>query len=362
MKKKLFSTILVCALLLLIAVGCNNSPKSKPTPTPQPEEDVTRPATLRVGYFRESYVKGAAKPEGTLYYTDTAGRASSVSIQSADVTTDFDGNTVGENKTLKITYKGIDAIAQYTVVEPEKIDINGVYIVGENSILIFTTDADGKLTIDKEVWKNWKVYSNFDLGDPTNVTTTEGLEYKIDVTSSGATVIRADNWAYRPDGKGGIQSYKSEDDFLDPANGYIPSLDYFYVSSTTAGRGTDAEIKNKYLVIAFSDGISDYQNMYMWFVDDTAPATIATLTKANASIVVDSAKFAFGQAGVELPKTAGLAAEGKKYSKNLKVYSREGYTVAKGAFSIVSYSDETYNGYSYSMGLSTVAIPGGFWD
>ena len=190
MKKKLFSTILVCVLLLLIAVGCNNSPKSKPTPTPQPEEDVTRPATLRVGYFRESYVKGAAKPEGTLYYTDTAGRASSVSIQSADVTTDFDGNTVGENKTLKITYKGIDTIAQYTVVEPEKIDINGVYIVGDNSILIFTTDADGKLTIDKEVWKNWKVYSNFDLGDPTNVTTTEGLEYKIDVTSSGATVIR----------------------------------------------------------------------------------------------------------------------------------------------------------------------------
>ena len=70
MKKKLFSMILVCALLLVIAVSCNSSPKSKPTPTPTPEEDVTRPATLRVGYFRESYIKGAAKPEGTLYYTD----------------------------------------------------------------------------------------------------------------------------------------------------------------------------------------------------------------------------------------------------------------------------------------------------
>ena len=358
MKKKLFSMILVCALLLVIAVSCNSSPKSKPTPTPTPEEDVTRPATLRVGYFRESYIQGAAKPEGKLYYTDTAGKIITLSITDEGVTTDFDGNTIAENKDLKITYKGIDCIVQYSVVEKPTVDVNGAYIVGDNTLLIFKTDASGKLTIDKEVWKNWKVYSFF---EPTeeNVTETKNIDYSIEITSSGATAIKTDGWSYRPDGKGGLQSYKTEDEFLDPTNGYVPSLKYFYVSTTTAGRGTDDSIKSKYLVIAFSDKASTFYDMYIWFVDNTSPATIATLTKAGADFVVSSTKFAFGQAGAELPKTEGLAVEGKPLSRNLKVYTRDGYV--KG-FTIVSYTDEGYKGYSYGMTASTVEIPGDFWD
>ena len=357
MKKKLFPMIiLLCALLLVVAVSCNSSPKKDPVVPSDPTEPA-RPATLTLSYFRENYRKGADKPEGKLYYTDTKGKITTLSLQSEGVTTDFDATTVGENKTLKVTYKDIECAATYSVFEPEKVDINGAFIVGEKTILFFKTKDDGTLTIDKEVWKNWKVYSEFDY-TPENVTQTDNLPYTIDLSSSGETIIKVDDWQYRPDGKGGIRSYKSEDDFLDPANGYVPNTSKFYVSTSTAGRGTPDTIKTKYLVIAFSDGIASYQDMYMWFVDNTAAETLATLTKANAAIIVDASKFSFGQAGVELPKTEGEATEGKELSRNLKVYSREGYD----KFSIVSYCDETnYKGYSYTMNLSAVAIPEGFW-
>ena len=101
----------------------------------------------------------------------------------------------------------------------------------------------------------------------------------------------------------------------------------------------------------------------MWFVDNTEAATLTALNKADANVIaVPSTLFSFGQAGVELPKKEGLAVDGKPFSRNLKVYSREGYTAEKGAFSIVSYTDDNYKGYSYAMGLSAVAIPANFWD
>ena len=356
MKKILFITLIELVGIMLF-VSCSNSPKKKEsTPVTEPE----RPATLTVGSFKDTYKKGPAEPEGTLFYTDTKGKVSTVRLQDEGVTyTGFDTTQAGENKTITITYKGIDCVAMYKVVEPEKVDVNGAYIVGENTVLFFKTSDAGVLSIGKEVWKNWKVYSDLDY-DAGNVTSTDNLPYTIDISSSGATVIRTDDWVYRPDGNGGIQTYKSEDEFFDPAKGYVPNTGKFYVSSTTAGRGTPDAIKNKYLVIAFSDAIATYQNMYMWFVDDTAPATLAALNKADA-IVVDAAKFAFGQGGVELPKTEGLATEGKEYTKNLKVYAKDGYSDAKRAFSIVSYSDDNYKGYSYIMGLSEVDIPAGFW-
>ena len=111
MKKKLFPMIiLLCALLLIVAVSCNSSPKKDPVVPSDPTEPA-RPATLTLSYFRENYRKGADKPEGKLYYTDTKGKITTLSLQSEGVTTDFDATTVGENKTLKITYKDIECAA-----------------------------------------------------------------------------------------------------------------------------------------------------------------------------------------------------------------------------------------------------------
>ena len=222
MKKFLSVMLVLCAIVLVFtAVSCKKNPTPTPTPTP------TRAATLEVYSFKNYYPVGAttANLVGTLVYTDTNAKVTTIDIKDSAVTTNFDGTTAGEGKILKITYQGIDTTATYNVIQPEEVDINGAFILGDKSVYVFTS---GSKAVSKEVWGNWYDFNTLSGDDPTILP----LEYTVTLSPSGRTTIRLDGWTYSPDGKGGLNSYPSEGQYFEFSEGYIPNTGYYYVSTT----------------------------------------------------------------------------------------------------------------------------------
>ncbi|MBR6235610.1 MAG: hypothetical protein IKR01_07190, partial [Spirochaetales bacterium] len=109
MRKHILPVLLVIAVLLVAAISCKNNPSPTPTPTPTP----TRPATLTAGYYTKYYeltTGTSSTPKGTLYYTSPEGTITTLSFTSEGVTSNFNSTEAGNDKTLKLSYKGIDCV------------------------------------------------------------------------------------------------------------------------------------------------------------------------------------------------------------------------------------------------------------
>jgi hypothetical protein len=333
--KKFFTTaMIICALFLVVAVSCKNSPS--PTPTPTPVEP-TRPATLRLNYFEKNYEKGATAPKGSLIYTDEKGKITTPSLQADGVTTDFNATTAGENKTLKISYQGIDCVASYNVYELEDINISGCFVFTENMTIDFFGPGDDTVMVIE--YENWKQFQEFNP-DEDNV---HMLTYTKALTSAGVTVARVtvgeDRYSFYPDGEGGIKTYHEDWDLPQP------EIDEWYVSTDyERGRVSDCA-RNKYMVARFT---TDY-TMDVWFVDKDAFAGLdySTLNADNRAYVVPAGLFTFDLAGVKVDKTNDVDAT---KAKNFKLYSKNGFET----ISVVSYADSDYYGYSYILKLKDV--------
>lgn len=335
MKKYLAVMLVICALVLAFTVSC----KKSPTPTPTP----TRAATLSVYNFKNNYSEGATKADlvGTLVYTDTNAKVTTVDIKDEGVTTDFDATTAGEGKILKITYQGIDTTALYNVVKPEEVDIAGTYILGKNLSYTF---ASGSKTVKKEEWGNWANFFNLDA-EPT-VTETS---YTVGISPAGRTTIRLDGWTYSPDGKGGLYSYPSEGQFFDFSAGYSPNTAYYYVSTTAEDTRsiTNQAAQGKYLVMQFTVT----GDIKVWFVDNPAVAPAG-----DPAYTISGTKMIFDNSGVYL-KNVSLEEAGEKKAQNLSLYlNKDGYASQDRAFSYVSSDGDGYKGYSYTMKLSDVGV------
>ena len=335
MKKRIIPFILICALLLAVAVSCNNNPGGGGS-------EPKRPATLTLGSFRDYYAKGVDKSAlvGTLYYTDTDGKITTLSLTSEGVTTDFDSSAVVQGKTLKITYKNIDCVATYNIVELEPVDISGTFVFDKNTTYSFVS---GSNTIKKRVYDSWYKFFIDEEVDPTDLT------YSTAISSSGKTVIKVagDSWSYYPDGQGGILYKPSEWDYFDFESKYIPD-NHFYVSTAPEDSRsiTNETARGNYLIIAFN--YNDSCNMYMWFKKNLNDLDKLDPTKAD--VVVPADKFSFGTAGVELEKQDIGAYD---CAKNLNIIlNKDGYYSTDKAFSIISHAGDEYKGYSYCMKLT----------
>jgi len=316
-----------------------------------------RPAELSVTSFTENYPVGTEKPSGALLYTSTEGKITPVDINDAGVTTNFDAKTAGTNKLLKITYKGIDAVKYYNVVEPQKVDITGTFIVDKNTTLTFSTDTDGKLKVTKEAWTDWYQFNTL-----ATMPTPEKLEYTIGISPSGNTVIRTNGWSYMPK-DGGLAGYPSESTYFEYGSEYTPDLEHFYVSTGTEDNRstTNKAAKGKYLVMAFdAEG-----SAYFWFTSNVDQTTLEGLNIAGA-VKIPANKMSFDQAGVNFKNVTidegSVAVEDKKASNLAIILNRDHYASTTRAFGFVSSSDGAYKGYSYTMKLSDVVIPVNFFS
>ena len=325
MRKHILPVLLVIAVLLVAAISCKNNP----SPTP----------TLSVYSFRNFYFLNATKTDlvGTLAYTDTAGKVTTVDIKDASVTTDFDASKVAEGKILKISYQGIDTTAVYNVVKVDEVDISGSFILDKNVTYVFTS---GSRNVKKETWTDWGQFYNLS-GTPAETSTS----YTVTLSPSGRTVIKMDDWTYTPDKTGGLASYPSEGQFFDYDAGYVPNTGYYYVSTTKEDSRTIEQAKNKYLVMQFKvDG-----NVDVWF---TADPTLSTPLGEKA-YTISAEDMIFDNSGVYLKNVTADAGKGK----NLSIYlNKDGYASKERAFSIVSSSDDGYKGYSYTMKLTDIEI------
>ena len=343
MTKKILIAILAVLLVLGLASCSDKSSSGGGSSEPK------RPAELSVTSFTENYPVGTAKPSGSLLYTSTEGKITPVDINDAGVTTNFDATTAGTNKVLKITYKGIDAVKYYNVVEPQKVDVTGTFIVDKNTTLTFSTDTDGKLKITKEDWGNWYTFNNLPLPLPES----KVLEYTIGISPAGRTVIRTNGWSYTPV-DGGLSGYPSESAYFEYGSGYTPNTEYFYVSTDKEdNRSTTNEAaRGKYLVMKFNA----YGDALFWFTDALSDEKITYIrAHEDEAIKVDSKLMSFDQAGVNFKN---VTIEGKEEAaSNLQIIlNREDYASKTRAFGFISSSDGTYKGYSYTMKLTDIPV------
>lgn len=345
MKKRMIPFLMVCVLLLAVAVSCNNNPGGGgggggDTPKMPPE--------LTLSNFKQYYPVEAQTSDliGTLYYKED-GKITTLSIKDEGVTiTGFDSSAVAENKTIKFTYKDLDAVATYNIVKKAEVHLDGTVIFDKNTTYTF---KKGSNEVKREVYNSW--YDYYNIGTQGAVEPEQQtLTYTVDINTSGATIIRfeGDSWPYRPDGNGGIQGKPSDNDyFYDNA-----PQPYFYVSTTAEDNRmvTNPVAKGKYLVLAFDF----YGDMYMWFTPDTEEATLQELNLVDA-IKLSAKSMDFDSIGVCFNNATADAEK----AKNLTLRIREGYNSKEKAFTLTSNSDTSdsenkYYGYSYIMKLTDV--------
>lgn len=336
MKKNVFAYALFALLLICVMVSCNGNAKT-------PEVIAKNPATLKVNYFRQYYAvgDGPEKLVGTLSYTAEGGSSiNTIDISSEDVKKEgFDTTVPAEGKTLKLTYKGIDCVVTYNVVKQETVNIFGEFIVDENTTLDFKKDNKVK----KTKWSNWDDYYNC-KGDPEK----KDFTYTVGLSSSGRTIVTVDGTNYYPDGNGGILSYPSFDQYFDDDSKYVPSSDFYVSTGKEDTRSiTNEAAQNHFLVMKFDF----YGNALIWFTENLNSGTLSGLTEATA-IKVEANKMSFGVGGVSMNKVEGTngASAPTGANKNLTIIlNKDGYDSKDKAFGFVSYSDDDYKGYSYTM-------------
>ena len=337
--KRIIPFLMVCVLLLAVAVSCNNNPGGGGGGGDTPK----MPPELTLSNFKQYYPVGAQTSDliGTLYYKED-GKITTLSIKDEGVTiTGFDSSAVAENKTIKFTYKDLDAVATYSIVKKAEVHLEGTVIFDKNTTYTF---KKGSNEVKREVYSSW--YDYYNIGTQGAVEPEEQtLTYTVDINTSGATIIRfeGDSWPYRPDGNGGIQGKPSDNDYF---YDNVPQP-YMYVSTTAEDtrKVTNPVARGKYLVVAFDF----YGDMYMWFTDDTEKATLEELQQGDA-IKLSAKSIDFDSIGVCFNY---VTADSEK-ARNLTLRIRDGYNSKEKAFSLTSNSGDDYNGYSYIMKLTDV--------
>jgi len=349
MTKKFLIAILAVLLVFGLA-SCNGDAGSKGGGGSEP----TRPAELSVNSFTENYLVGTANPSGTLLYTSTEGKITPLDINDAGVTTNFDASEVAENKFLRITYKGIDAVKYYNVKELETVDISGTYIVGKNTTLTF---KKGSTLVVKEVWSDWDKFFNL----PSEYDPEQSEEnYTVGISPAGRTVIRVFDWTYTPrDGE--LATYPSEGSYFEFDNGYTPNTYYFYVSTYKEDNRstTNESARGRYLIMQFDV----YGNANFWFAtsleadvfdylrNPSTPSEAAS--KVSEKITIPASEMSFDQAGLNFKDVT----VNETNAKNLAIIlNRENYASKTRAFGFVSSTGDGYKGYSYTMKLSDEAV------
>ena len=320
--KKFFLPILVC-LMLVVFASCNNSPKTR-------EVIAKNPATLRVYSFQEYYPVGATpdKISGTLIYSpEGSSSIQTIDVKDSGVTkTGFDSTTAGEGRTLKLTYKGVDCVATYSIVAVRDYKISGSFVVDDNLVLSFKDN--GK--VEYERYASWKKFMDCDpIDDPVPEGTYESYlstsgTSRIRVTPpSGVDQVRT----FVPDGDGGLRLIPSDVEILEPWTSV------WYLSAEKAD-SRSGSASGKYGGIQFgTDG-----TMKLWFLTDGEKADLGSLSR-DPDVTIPADKIAIGIDGVKI-KTYDAAAN----AKNFRMYLREDdYHVR-----IVSSSGDGYVGYSFS--------------
>lgn len=318
MTKKVLIAILAVLLIVVGLTSCNDGSSGGKT-------DPKRPATLSVSSFTEYYPVGTQKPSGSLLYTDTDGKITPVDINADGVTTNFNAQTAGDNKTLIISYKGIDAAKTYSVRNvPTVLDAAGCFVVDDLTTYEFSPNSN---KVEIQTYTCWDQYENFTgtMADPTYA------NYEVKISSNGLVYALVGDKRFYPDGKGGFDHYES-DYLAGPEFGFYVSDDK--ESSSEYIGPTDVKARGKYLVLLFKTDCS----MEMWF-EDTRPTHTAPTRAADYTIPADKIKF--GTMGVFI----------KDYNigdtKNLKMYSKNDF---KESITIVSPTgDNNYRGYSYRL-------------
>lgn len=325
---KRISIVLITVLLVLGLASCNNNPGGGGSSEP------TRPATLELRYFKDNYKKGDTQDKlvGTLLYTSTQGTITTVDVKDEGVkVTGFDTSAEASGKIVKFTYKGLDCVGTYSVLDiPSILDAEGCFVVDNLTTYEFKSNSN---TVVIEKYKNWHDYNYV---EPIAAETKEA-QYEVKVSSNGLTYAVVNNKRFYPDGMGGFRSYESD---------YLPEPEYgigcYYISTEREKTvHTNPIAQGKYLVIQFT---TDY-TMKMWFLA-TKPTSIGTWADTpDYEIGVDD--ILFGTSGVFVQDlTVGT---GENTSKNLCVYSRNDY---KDSVLVVSKNADGYEGYFYSLTFS----------
>ena len=356
MRKHILPVLLVIAVLLVAAISCKNNPSPTPTPTP------TRPATLSAGYYTKYYEKTtgtSSSPTGTLYYTSPEGTITTLSFTSEGVTSNFDSTVAGNDKTLKLSYKGIDCVVTYNVVEKANVSVAGSYMLYDKNRATF---FEGENYVAVEEFSNWFEFLDDNSHDY------RGYDYSTFVSSSnGETWISltvgtgedAKTFKLAPDGKGGLHK-RLVSDLFQP-NLYKADKKNYYISTEKASSYTCDNHPGRWLIVNFTEpatpGVYDTGAMHMWFVTDSVykakgldTPTAAEIEEAIAdpsttNITVTGDHIQMYEYGVEIPKFNLVYEGGTKTDKNF--YMREARTETY--LSIVSSSDENYKGYSYAL-------------
>ena len=320
MTKKVLIAILASLLIVVGLTSCSDAGSGG-------SADPKRPSSLSVSSFTENYPVGASKPEGTLIYTSTEGKITTVGMNDEGVTTNFNATTAGENKTLIVSYKGIDAAKTYSVYNvPTVLDAEGWFVVDKNTTYEFTSGSNEVLI---EKFDSWSDYKNL------NASETEEAKYKVKISAGGFVYGKR----FNPDGMGGFQYYES--DYLDEPE-IVPfgsSSNTYYVSEKADNtKSSDTKVNNKYLYVQFVD-VSDTADKYeivmkMWFEDSD------NIIPTSVPYIVTADKISFGTSGVFFQDvTIGN-------TKNLKMHSKNGF---EDSISIVSSSEGDYIGYDFIL-------------
>lgn len=359
MRKHILPVLLVIAVLLVAAISCKNNPSPTPTPTP------TRPATLTAGYYTKYYELTTGKsstPKGTLYYTSPEGTITTLNFDSEGVTSpDFTTLVAGKDKTCKFSYKGIDCVVTYSVVDKTAVSVVGRYMLCDNKTVTF---KEGENDVAVEEYSNW-----FEFLDD-NAHYYQGLEYSTYIntengeTGISLTVVTGKNkktYKFLPDGNGGLRQKKYASDLFQPLLYTASDKNYYISTEKTSSFSTNHP--NKWLIVSFTEpttsGEYNTGSMNMWFVTD-AVYTTNTLNEptvarietaidpASPDIKVSGNHIKMNEFGVAIPQfdleyTVALEA---KTDKNF--YLREA-TKTEGNIVIVSSNEEGYKGYSYVL-------------
>ena len=324
MKKRILFALSLCVLAFCLVVACKDSGSGGDK----------RHAELRLNYLMPYYLKGSTKADlvGTLIYTDVNGAITTVDIKDDGVTTDFSADAAAENKVLKISYQGIYCAGTYNIVDLADVTVGGCYIIGRDKTYDFY-DTRKVLVTTYESWGDFMDFSSGAMEDKT---------YSLGISgTTGETLLKVegDETYYSPDGNGGLEGYPSEEDLPEPKIGR------WYVSITKEpdySSRINAHAKGNYLAVRFTLG----GDMKMWFTDDISDANLEALRAADSpDVTIPAAKVEFDNHGVRIFK---VTIEDKKdWASNLSMFSRN--SDFNDSFTVVSYDNGTYYGYSYSM-------------
>ncbi|MBQ2049495.1 MAG: hypothetical protein II493_03680 [Spirochaetales bacterium] len=352
--RKLLSLMLIVLIGALLVVSCNDSP----TPTPPSPSDPTYTPTLTSYNVKEVFAQGITENDarsqgffGSLKYMDAKGNVSTVSVkESSDVTIKgfLTDTATGEDevRTLVFQYKGLSATAKYKVYKLEIPAVKGTFVIGKNTTLTLDT-VKSPYSATITTYDNYMCLYNYAYGGvKTGVVEKQvTVSYGFIADTSNVKII-VDGSYYRPDGTGGLEHYVQDVDVLEPLAGH----EYVSTEKFDNRSITQEVVRGKWLGFKFVDmaGLPMEKDDYVWNFYLLEHSYSEFPTQPTFQITAD--KISFDVSGVYVDKKTDL--ELPDYARNFQAGpSRDSsYTEFKGLH-VVSYADNTWNGYSCTLVL-----------